>query len=59
MGERWDAGLRDVGQADVARLGQQHRADTDVQVLGAGAAFAEVGERVGEAGPGADLQEHL
>jgi hypothetical protein len=30
-----------------------------MQVLGAGAAFAEVGERVGEAGPAADFQEHF
>jgi hypothetical protein len=30
-----------------------------VQVLGAGAAFAEVGEGVGEVGPAADFQEHF
>ena len=51
--------MRDLAQADVARLGEQHRADADVQVLGAGAAFAEVRERGGEAGPAADLQQHL
>ena len=58
MGGRWDAGLRDLGQADVARLGEQHGADADARVLGACAA-AEVGERVGVVGPGADLQEHF
>jgi hypothetical protein len=59
VGERRDAGLRNVSEADVARLGQQHRADADVQVLGAGAAFAEMSERVGESTPAADLQEHF
>jgi hypothetical protein len=57
--QRRDAGVGDFGQADVARVGEQHRADADVQVLGAGEAFAEMGERVGKPGPAANLQQHL
>ena len=57
--QRGDAGVGDLGQADVARLGEQDGADADVEVLGAGEAFAEMRERVGEPGPAADLQQHL
>jgi hypothetical protein len=57
--QRRDAGVGDFGQADVARLGEQHRADADVQILGAGEAFAEMSERVGKPGPAANLQQHL
>ncbi len=49
--------MRDVGEADVAGLGEQYGADADVQVLDAGAAFAEVRERVREMRPAADLEQ--
>lgn len=48
LGQRRAAGLRDLGQADVARLGEQRRADTRVEILGAGAALAEMCERIGK-----------
>jgi hypothetical protein len=63
--ERREARLRDLAQADtggtliIARPGEQHRADADVQVLTAGAALAEVGERIGKPGPSTDLQQHF
>jgi hypothetical protein len=51
--------MRDVGEADVAGLGEQDGADADVQVLDASAAFAEVRERIREACPVADLEQDL
>jgi hypothetical protein len=57
--QRRDAGVGDLGEADVARFGQQYRADADGQILGAGEAFAEVGKRIGKPGPAAHLQQHL
>ena len=44
-------------QADVARLGQQHGAKADRQIGHAGLRLADVGELLGEAGPGLDFQE--
>jgi electron transfer flavoprotein alpha/beta subunit len=55
--QRRDAGVRDVVQADVAGFGEQDGADADVQVLDAGAALAEVRERIGEGGPAADFEQ--
>ena len=51
--------MRDVGEADVAGLGEHHCADADVEILHAGAAFAEVCERVREVRPAADLEQDL
>jgi hypothetical protein len=57
--QRRDAGVRDLAQGDVARFGEQDRAHADVKVRGPGAALAEMREALGEAGPRADLEQHL
>ena len=58
-GQRRDVGADQGLQADVARLGQEHRAEAQVEVVDPGIALADVAEFAGELGPGQDFQEDL
>ena len=58
-GQGGDVGADQGLQADVARLGQEHRTEAQVEVADPGIALADVAEFGGEVGPGQDFQEDL
>jgi hypothetical protein len=57
--EGGDVGAGERFEADVGGLCHQHRAHAEVQVLDPGGRLRDVGELVGEAGPGRDLGEQV
>jgi len=58
-GERGTAGLDEWFETDVAGLGDEYRADRQVQVLGPAGSFGDVSELDGEPRPVGDLQHQV